>query len=59
MPLSFPTTPATDEVYTFNGRSWVFNGTSWDAVLFRTFEVTASEEEPPSPEVGDLWLDLP
>jgi len=30
MPLDFPTSPALNEIYTFGGRSWIWNGTAWD-----------------------------
>lgn len=30
MPLDFPTSPAVNEIYTFGGRSWIWNGTAWD-----------------------------
>ncbi len=30
MPLDFPTSPALNEIYTFSGRSWKWNGTAWD-----------------------------
>lgn len=31
MPIDFPTSPTTGQVYTYGGRSWVYNGTGWDA----------------------------
>ena len=31
MPIDFPTGPTTGQVYTYQGRSWVYNGTAWDA----------------------------
>lgn len=30
MPLDFPTSPTLNEIYTFGGRSWKWNGTAWD-----------------------------
>lgn len=30
MPLDFPQTPYLNEIYTFGGRSWIWNGTAWD-----------------------------
>ena len=32
MALDFPISPALDEVYTFGGRSWKWNGLAWDSV---------------------------
>lgn len=30
MPLNFPSSPSFNEVYTYSGRSWIWNGTAWD-----------------------------
>jgi microcystin-dependent protein len=30
MPIDFPTSPTTGQVYTYLGNSWVYNGTGWD-----------------------------
>jgi len=30
MALDFPTSPALNEIYTYGGRSWKWNGTAWD-----------------------------
>jgi hypothetical protein len=27
--INFPTNPATNEQYTFEGKTWTFNGTAW------------------------------
>jgi hypothetical protein len=31
MPIDFPSSPTTGQVYTYLGKSWVYNGTAWDA----------------------------
>jgi hypothetical protein len=31
MPIDFPTSPTEGQVYTYLGKSWVYNGTAWDA----------------------------
>jgi hypothetical protein len=31
MPIDFPSSPTTGQVYTYLGKSWVYNGTGWDA----------------------------
>lgn len=31
--LSFPTTPSTNDVYTANGKSWRWDGVSWNSIL--------------------------
>jgi hypothetical protein len=30
MPLDFPTSPTLNEIYTFGGSSWIWNGTAWN-----------------------------
>jgi microcystin-dependent protein len=30
MPIDFPSSPTTGDVYTYLGNSWVYNGTGWD-----------------------------
>lgn len=32
MPLTFPSSPSTNQVYTSGGRSWQWNGTTWAIV---------------------------
>ena len=32
MAISFPTSPATNDTYTFANKTWVFNGEAWDLV---------------------------
>jgi microcystin-dependent protein len=41
MPIDFPTGPATGQVYTYLGKSWIWNGTGWDVA---------------TPNVGDAFL---
>jgi hypothetical protein len=31
MPIDFPTSPTAGQVYTYLGKSWVYNGTGWDS----------------------------
>jgi hypothetical protein len=30
MPIDFPISPTTGQVYTYQGKSWIWNGTGWD-----------------------------
>ena len=30
MPIDFPTGPTEDQIYTYEGKSWIYNGTAWD-----------------------------
>jgi microcystin-dependent protein len=41
MPIDFPAGPTTGDVYTYLGKSWVWNGTGWDVA---------------TPNVGDAFL---
>lgn len=31
--ITFPPSPATGEEYTFNGRTWVWNGAAWKRII--------------------------
>lgn len=31
MPINFPDSPSTNDTYTFNGRTWKYNGEGWEA----------------------------
>lgn len=31
MPINFPSSPAINQTYTFNGKNWYWNGTGWAA----------------------------
>lgn len=30
MPLNFPASPSLNDVYTYNQRTWIWNGSAWD-----------------------------
>lgn len=32
MPISFPTSPATNDEYTFGSTTWIFNGVGWEVL---------------------------
>ena len=42
MPLDFPTSPTLNEIYTFGGRSWQWNGTAWDVYSTGTSGATGA-----------------
>ena len=42
MPLDFPTSPTLNEIYTFGGRSWQWNGTAWDVYSTGTAGATGA-----------------
>ena len=65
MPIDFPNSPTTGQVYTYLGKSWIWNGTGWDSPrslsevgAVRTFaDATARSAAIPSPTEGTVtWL---
>ena len=34
MPIDFPSGPTTGQLYTYQGKYWVYNGTAWDVVSY-------------------------
>jgi len=44
MPANFPSSPATNQTYTFNSRQWRYNGSYWelDSVVLATGATGAS-----------------
>lgn len=54
MPLDFPSSPTTGDIYTLGDRQWRYNGSAWDSVGFGPRLPTAA---PASPAEGDMYLD--
>jgi hypothetical protein len=62
MPIDFPTSPTNGQIYTYEGRSWIYNGTAWDAPralnevgAVRTFADAAGRTAAiPSPSEGTV-----
>lgn len=52
MPIDFPTSPSVDDVYTFNGRSWKWNGEGWESVTAAYGPTGPSGSTGPSPISG-------
>ena len=44
MALDFPASPATDQVFTSNGISWVFDGEKWKVLSSDTSAVVTTEQ---------------
>jgi hypothetical protein len=48
MPIDFPSGPTTGQVYTYLGKSWIWNGTAWDTVnpvsIPDTFAIQINEQ---------------
>lgn len=62
MPISFPSNPASNQTYTFNGITWTYNGNIWTkggagASSGGGASVTVSNAAPSSPTTGALWID--
>jgi hypothetical protein len=54
MPLTFPQNPQVGDEYTFNNRTYTFNGTTWNVP---SVSLKTSSTEPVNPLDGDIWLD--
>jgi hypothetical protein len=60
MPIDFPSSPTTGQVYTYQGKSWIWNGSAWDVPkalseigAVRTFDnATARNLAIPTPSEG-------
>ena len=60
MAYSFPPNPTLNETYTSNGRTWKWNGVTWQATVVPTTTsapVYISVSPPPHPVAGSLWYD--
>lgn len=60
MAYSFPPNPTLNQTYTNNGRTFKWNGVSWQATVVPTSTsapVYVSVSPPPNPVQGSLWYD--
>ena len=60
MAYSFPPNPSVGQLYTSNGRTWRWTGTTWTAQVVSTptsAPVYVSVSPPPNPIQGSLWYD--
>jgi hypothetical protein len=71
MPIDFPNSPATNDTYSFGGKTWIWTGVSWKAVITNPIQglqgvtgiqgikgsqgIVASSSTPASTET--LWID--
>lgn len=58
MAASFPPNPSVGQLYTSNGRTWKWTGTTWTAQVVSTptsAPVYVSVSPPPNPIQGSLW----
>lgn len=59
MSYNFPSNPTLNEVYSYNGRTFKWNGVQWVAVIAptsNTAPVYVSSSAPANPVVGALWF---
>ena len=60
MAYSFPPNPTINQTYTSNGRTWKWNGVTWQATVVPTptsAPVFISSSPPANPVAGSLWYD--
>ena len=56
--LDFPTAPSVNDVYTSNGKSWQWDGTSWvSKTAGVTPTISVGTTAPASPATNDIWID--
>lgn len=59
MAINFPDNPSVNDEFQAQGRTWIWNGTSWDAVIatIDAGKFIASTNAPESPQQGQGWFD--
>lgn len=64
MAISFPSSPTTNQTYTYNNKIWTYNGTRWvtsGANLVATnspvVPITAANTAPGATTTGSIWID--
>lgn len=58
MPANFPDTPTIGQTFSLDGRTWTWNGTTWDAILTApSVTFVASDTAPIAPVEGSGWFD--
>jgi hypothetical protein len=71
MAIDFPNSPATNDTYSYGGKTWIWNGTAWQAVIINPIQglqgviglqgikgsqgIVSSTTAPASTET--LWID--
>ena len=55
--IDFPTNPALNDVHTENGKTFVWNGSSWLNTSYRAGTVQTLPTAPSDPTDGDMWWD--
>ena len=56
MSLNFPSSPSLNQVYSFGGREWIWNGVAWVSKSTGVNLFYYSESAPASPQIGDRWF---
>jgi len=58
MPIDFPDSPTPNEVFSSDGKKWIYINSRWELVASTegaSIEVSATAPE--NPDEGDLWFD--
>jgi hypothetical protein len=59
MPINFPDNPSVNDEFQAQGRTWIWNGISWDAAVatIDAGKFIASTNAPENPQQGQGWFD--
>jgi len=58
MPISFPSSPALGDNYSYNGKTWIWSGSAWKLNASTAGATVAVNTTAPSnPSAGNLWVD--
>ena len=64
MAISFPTSPTVNDTYTYNSKTWTWDGTVWrlttsvvSVLSTPATSVTVSSAAPSTTTAGNLWFD--
>jgi len=55
MAIDFPASPSSGAVHSSGGRSWKWNGTSWDSSSPFSYALTLSDSAPAGAVAGSMW----
>lgn len=57
MAINFPDSPNINDQFSVSGRTWIWNGVTWDSVSAGSTTFVASDTAPLNPKVGSGWFD--
>jgi hypothetical protein len=56
MAFDFPDSPSLNQTYSEAGRTWIWDGTTWNSVSLAA-NTSVSSTPPAGPSIGDTWFD--